>query len=96
MSDYGWRSLAGFTAGSIASTINIPWDVAKSRIQGYHPENVPRKYNTCIQTILLVYREEGSKALFKGLTPKLLRLGPGGAIMMIAYEEIYKMLKQKF
>ena len=69
--------MAGFTAGSIASVINIPWDVAKSRIQGYLPENTPRKYNTCIQTILLVYNEEGLKALYKGLTPKLLRLGPG-------------------
>lgn len=88
--------MAGFTAGSIASTVNIPWDVAKSRIQGYHADNTPRKYNKCIQTILLVRQEEGFKALFKGLSPKLLRLGPGGAIMMIAYEEIYKYLKINF
>jgi solute carrier family 25 2-oxodicarboxylate transporter 21 len=66
-----------YLAGSIASTVNIPWDVAKSRIQGYWPEEVPRKYKTCIQTIMLVYKEEGLKALFKGLTPKLLRFGPG-------------------
>lgn len=36
------------------------------------------------------------KALYKGLYPKILRLGPGGAIMMIAYEEIYKFLKKEF
>ena len=71
---------------------NIPWDVAKSRIQCYLPENTPRKYKTCIQTMLLVNKEEGFKALFKGFAPKVLRLGPGGAIMMIAYEEIYKFL----
>lgn len=94
-SEYGYRSLAGFTAGSIASTINIPWDVAKSRIQGYHADESSRKYKTCIQTMNLVYREEGIRALFKGLAPKLLRLGPGGAIMMIAYEEIYKFLKNE-
>jgi solute carrier family 25 2-oxodicarboxylate transporter 21 len=72
---------------------NIPWDVAKSRIQCYLPHNTPRKYKTCIQTMLLVNKEEGFKALFKGFAPKVLRLGPGGAIMMIAYEEIYKFLK---
>jgi solute carrier family 25 (mitochondrial 2-oxodicarboxylate transporter), member 21 len=43
--------------------------------------------------MLLVKQEEGIKALFKGFAPKVLRLGPGGAIMMIAYEEIYKFLK---
>ena len=44
----------------------------------------------------LVYKEEGLKALFKGLSPKLVRFGPGGAIMMIAYEEVYKYLKQNY
>ncbi len=79
--------------GSVASVINIPFDVAKSRIQGFTPEGTPRKYHTCFQSILLVQKEEGTKALFKGLVPKIMRLGPGGAIMMIAYEEIYKYLK---
>ena len=67
----------GFVAGSLASTINIPWDVAKSRIQGYLPPDTPRKYNTCMQTMALVYKEEGFRALFKGLAPKLVRFGPG-------------------
>ena len=61
----------------MASTINIPFDVAKSRIQGHLPENGPRKYHTCIQSILLIKREEGARALYKGLVPKILRLGPG-------------------
>ncbi len=85
--------MAGFIGGSVASVVNIPFDVAKSRIQGYIPEGTPRKYHTCCQSILLVHKEEGFKALFKGLVPKIMRLGPGGAIMMIAYEEIYKYLK---
>jgi solute carrier family 25 2-oxodicarboxylate transporter 21 len=88
--------LAGFIGGSVASVINIPFDVAKSRIQGYIPEGTARKYHTCFQSILLVKKEEGFKALFKGLVPKIMRLGPGGAIMMIAYEEIYKYLKSNY
>jgi len=94
--DYGYRISAGFVAGGLASVINIPFDVAKSRIQGYLPESSPRVYNTCFQTIALVHKEEGLKALYKGLTPKLVRYGPGGAIMMIGYEEIYKILKAKW
>jgi solute carrier family 25 2-oxodicarboxylate transporter 21 len=75
--DYAYRSTIGFTAGTLASIVNIPFDVAKSRIQGYLPENMPRKYNTCFQTILLVNKEEGFRALYKGIVPKVMRLGPG-------------------
>ena len=35
-------------------------------------------------------------ALYKGLVPKIMRLGPGGAIMMIVFENVYGYLKQKY
>lgn len=92
----GYRVLLGFVAGTLASIANIPFDVAKSRIQGHLPSSGPRKYNSCFQTILLIKKEEGARALYKGLVPKLMRLGPGGAIMIIAYEEIYKILRSNF
>ena len=31
-----------------------------------------------------------------GLVPKILRFGPGGALMIVSYEEIYKYLKGNF
>ena len=39
--------------------MNIPFDVAKSRIQGPQPEPGVIKYRACFQTLGLVYREEG-------------------------------------
>ncbi|CAB3410475.1 unnamed protein product [Caenorhabditis bovis] len=87
------RIALGFTAGSLASVFNIPFDVAKSRIQGPQPDPNVRKYYGAIQTISLVYKEEGFAALYKGLLPKVMRLGPGGAIMLIVYDEVYKWLK---
>lgn len=53
------RLLMGFTAGSLASVVNIPWDVAKSRIQGPQPIVGSVKYKSTIQTIRLVAKEEG-------------------------------------
>lgn len=41
-------------------------------------------------------REEGWRALYKGLLPKVMRLGPGGAIMLVVYEYMYELLKEKF
>lgn len=40
--------------------VNIPWDVAKSRIQGERAiDESQRKYKSCNQAMLLVYKEEG-------------------------------------
>lgn len=43
-----------------------------------------------------VAREEGAAALYKGLLPKVMRLGPGGAIMLLVYEYVYEYLQQRF
>ncbi|CAO4382988.1 unnamed protein product [Caenorhabditis nigoni] len=88
------RIALGFTAGSLASVFNIPFDVAKSRIQGPQPDPLSRKYSGTMQTISLVYKEEGFGALYKGLLPKVMRLGPGGAVMLIVYDEVYAWLKK--
>eukprot|EP00076_Gallus_gallus_P041149 XP_025006687.1 mitochondrial 2-oxodicarboxylate carrier isoform X3 [Gallus gallus] len=67
----------GLVSGTIASIINIPFDVAKSRIQGPQPVPGEIKYRTCLKTMATVYKEEGFLALYKGLIPKIMRLGPG-------------------
>lgn len=36
------------------------------------------------------------RALYKGLLPKVLRLGPGGAIMLVVYDYVYNYLENKF
>lgn len=82
----------GFISGSVASCLNIPFDVAKSRIQGPQPVVGEIKYRTTLNSIAIVYREEGFAALYKGLLPKVLRLGPGGAIMLVVYDYMHEYL----
>ncbi|XP_065205242.1 mitochondrial 2-oxodicarboxylate carrier [Planococcus citri] len=86
----------GFVSGTLGSCFNIPFDVAKSRIQGPQPVPGQIKYKNTFATISCVYREEGWKALYKGLVPKVMRLGPGGAILLVVYEHVYDLLKEKF
>lgn len=93
ISDFFIKFFAGFVSGTLASCMNIPFDVAKSRIQGPQGEIV---YKGTLQTICLVYQREGFKALYKGLLPKVLRLGPGGAIMLIVYEKMKVYLTMHF
>ncbi|XP_043372897.1 mitochondrial 2-oxodicarboxylate carrier isoform X10 [Dermochelys coriacea] len=86
----------GLVSGTIASMINIPFDVAKSRIQGPQPEPGKIKYRTCFKTMATVYKEEGFLALYKGLVPKIMRLGPGGAVMLLVYEYAYAWLQENW
>uniref|UniRef100_UPI00398E3F79 mitochondrial 2-oxodicarboxylate carrier isoform X3 n=1 Tax=Pristiophorus japonicus TaxID=55135 RepID=UPI00398E3F79 len=86
----------GLLSGTIASCVNIPFDVAKSRIQGPQPTPGVIKYRTCFNSIKAIYREEGFLALYKGLVPKIMRLGPGGAVMLLVYEYSFAWLQENF
>ncbi|XP_015184380.1 PREDICTED: mitochondrial 2-oxodicarboxylate carrier isoform X2 [Polistes dominula] len=91
--EFGTKVSLGFVSGTVASCLNIPFDVAKSRIQG--PQgNI--QYKGTLNTICIIYKNEGFKALYKGLLPKVLRLGPGGAIMLVVYDYMHVYLTEKF
>lgn len=70
--------------------------MAKSRIQGPQPVPGQVKYRGTARVIAMVYREEGFLALYKGLVPKIMRLGPGGAIMLLVYENVFEYLENRY
>jgi len=78
--------LSGAVGGTVGTILNTPMDVVKSRIQ-----NSPvvaggvRKYGWAVPSLGLVMREEGFGALYKGFLPKVLRLGPGGGILLVVF-----------
>ncbi|EAL73305.1 mitochondrial substrate carrier family protein [Dictyostelium discoideum AX4] len=84
--------IAGGLAGTFGTMLNTPADVVKSRIQNQVGAG---KYNWCIPSILTVAREEGFSALYKGFLPKVLRLGPGGGILLVVNEFVMKLLAGK-
>lgn len=78
--------VSGTIGGCLGTVLNIPFDVVKTRIQNSArvPGVVP-KYNWTFPSVALIAREEGPKALFKGLLPKILRLGPGGGVLLVVF-----------
>jgi len=78
--------IAGSIGGTVGTLLNTPMDVVKSRIQ-----NSPkiagsiRKYNWAWPSLGLIMKEEGFGALYKGFLPKVLRLGPGGGILLVVF-----------
>lgn len=72
--------------------MNTPFDVVKSRMQNQRP-GAQAKYNWTLPGVVTIFREEGFRALYKGLGPRLVRLGPGGGIMIVAYEVVADWLR---
>ncbi|MCJ1264963.1 Mitochondrial 2-oxodicarboxylate carrier 2 [Lobaria immixta] len=78
--------IAGATGGTFGTVLNTPMDVVKSRIQN-SPKiagSIP-KYNWAWPAVGTVMKEEGFGALYKGFLPKVLRLGPGGGILLVVF-----------
>jgi solute carrier family 25 citrate transporter 1 len=85
-----WQSLViGGFSGGMGPLVNNPLDVVKTRLQKQvvHEGKAP-KYTGLIQACLLIAKEEGPLALWKGITPRLLRIMPGQAITFMTYEAV--------
>ncbi|KAK8767983.1 hypothetical protein V5799_005235 [Amblyomma americanum] len=96
-STFALHLATAFVAGTGASVLNTPFDVAKSRIQGPQPgPSGSVKYRTCLQSVRTVFVEEGFFAFYKGLAPRILRFGPGAAVTLVVYEYVDEFLRSKF
>ena len=61
--------------------------MVKSRIQGATKvPGVAPKYNWTYPALVTIAREEGLAALYKGFVPKVLRLAPGGGVLLLVVE----------
>lgn len=88
----GVTFFAGLACGlTEAILITTPSEVCKIRLQAqYHSmadpvEMATRKYRNVIQTVLLVAREEGIGALYKGIVPTMMRQGCNQAANFTCY-----------
>eukprot|EP00529_Nitzschia_sp_RCC80_P020204 CAMPEP_0113482876 /NCGR_PEP_ID=MMETSP0014_2-20120614/23145_1 /TAXON_ID=2857 /ORGANISM="Nitzschia sp." /LENGTH=425 /DNA_ID=CAMNT_0000376407 /DNA_START=264 /DNA_END=1541 /DNA_ORIENTATION=- /assembly_acc=CAM_ASM_000159 len=79
--------LLGGLSGGMGPIVNNPLDVVKTRLQrqvvreGHAP-----KYTGLAQACAVIAKEEGMLALWKGITPRLMRIMPGQAITFMTYE----------
>ncbi|ORZ10505.1 mitochondrial carrier domain-containing protein [Absidia repens] len=85
--------VAGTTGGIFGTMLNAPTDVVKSRIQSFTGSG-PRKYNWTLPSIMLIGKEEGIRSLYRGFVPKVLRLGPGGGILLVVYDTVSNWMKK--
>ncbi|MFS7969359.1 putative mitochondrial carrier domain superfamily [Helianthus anomalus] len=70
--------MSGFLAGIVGPVCTGPFDVVKTRLMAQSGE---MKYKGMVHAFSSIYAEEGLRALWKGLIPRLMRIPPGQAIM---------------
>jgi len=80
-----WQSMmSGFAAAFVGPVATGPFDVAKTRLMaqgGAVEAGQAPKYRGFLHCLVTIPREEGIRALWRGLLPRLLRIPPGQAIV---------------
>lgn len=77
-------ALCGSIAGSTAAAITTPLDVIKTRIM--LSERLGHERVRILSTLVDIQRKEGFSAFWKGVVPRTLWIGLGGAVFLGVYE----------
>ena len=89
--------LLGLAAGSTATVLNNPLDVAKSRIQAAAEPGSGSGSGSGSRwsggVTLQILREEGLRGVCKGLPARLYRSAPGHGLLYCAFETISAMIR---
>lgn len=89
-----WQSMtSGFLAGLAGPVCTGPFDVVKTRLMAQSGEV---KYKGMFHAITTIYAEEGPRALWKGLLPRLMRIPPGQAIMWGVADQVIGLYERKY
>ncbi|ELT99385.1 hypothetical protein CAPTEDRAFT_178931 [Capitella teleta] len=87
--------LSSFSAGVLGALATNPVDVIKTRMMNQRRlrlsgglDTAPAIYTNSIHCLIQTVRTEGVSALYKGLVPNWLRLGPFAIVFFLTYEQL--------
>lgn len=85
---------AGLISGAMGPLCNAPIDTIKTRLQkgegGGYGENALKRIQVITKDM---YKTEGLKALYKGITPRIMRVAPGQAVTFTVYERLRRLIE---
>ncbi|PVU91605.1 hypothetical protein BB559_004052 [Furculomyces boomerangus] len=90
-----WEAgIAGSIAGGIAAAMTTPLDVVKTRVMvsSKNSEN-GHVYKGLFSSLRYIVKNEGWRALYKGIGPRVLWISIGGWIFLGVYEKAKKQLR---
>ncbi|XP_059453671.1 S-adenosylmethionine carrier 1, chloroplastic/mitochondrial-like isoform X2 [Corylus avellana] len=86
------NAIIGAFAGAITGAVTTPLDVIKTRLMVQGSANQYNGICDCVRTIV---KEEGTRALLKGIGPRVLWIGLGGSIFFGVLERTKQILAQR-
>ncbi|KAI8969056.1 mitochondrial carrier domain-containing protein [Mycotypha africana] len=84
----------GSIAGGIAAAATTPLDVCKTRIMLSNKNHTAKHYAGIVSTMKRIAAEEGPRALFSGIGPRVMWISIGGSIFLGVYEKALKTFVQ--
>jgi solute carrier family 25 thiamine pyrophosphate transporter 19 len=85
---------AGVIASVFSKTVVYPLDTTRKRLQVQGPMltryvhgNIP-EYRGVLSTVLRIWKQEGRRGLYRGLTVSLIKAAPASAVTMWTYERV--------
>ncbi|CAL9061756.1 unnamed protein product [Musa banksii] len=92
-----WQSMiSGFLAGTAGPICTGPFDVVKTRLMAQSRSGGDVKYKGMVHAIRTIFAEEGLRALWKGLLPRLMRIPPGQAIMWAVADQVTGLYEKSY
>jgi solute carrier family 25 citrate transporter 1 len=80
----------GMSAGCFSTMGNNPFDVVKTRMQGTKAS----QYKNTLDCFKQIIKNEGFRAFYAGVVPRLGRVVPGQGIIFMSFETIQKTLEK--
>lgn len=83
----GWQTSAiGLFSGGLGPLCNAPIDVIKTRLQKETGVTNESAVKRIVRIGTRLIQEEGVRAFYKGVTPRIMRVAPGQAVTFTVYE----------
>ncbi|EEH20330.2 hypothetical protein PABG_02589 [Paracoccidioides brasiliensis Pb03] len=86
--------LIGLISGAMGPFSNAPIDTIKTRLQRTPAEPGQTAISRITAISSEMFKQEGAKAFYKGITPRVMRVAPGQAVTFTVYEFIKERLER--
>ena len=91
----GWQtSFIGLISGAVGPFTNAPIDTIKTRLQRNPAQAGQSALSRITQIATQMWKTEGARAFWMGITPRVMRVAPGQAVTFTVYEYLKEILER--
>lgn len=91
----GWQTaFIGLVSGAMGPLSNAPIDTIKTRLQKTPAEEGETAVGRIMKIAKDMWKQEGTRSFYKGITPRIMRVAPGQAVTFTVYEYLKGVLEK--